>query len=445
MDGKMFAGVASGLGAYFSIDPIFFRILFVVLTFTGGVGILLYAALWIMLPSSVGGESIGQAALRRPNARTWIGLVLVLIAVAVLSGSLGVEHPGVIWGVVLIVLGVFLLRKEPPAPTGPGGPPAPPADQFGQGPAGAAPAGSPPAAWGGGPAAAGWGPSSPAGGATARPAAEAPAGGIATRSWDEPGGTAARPWGEPPPGRWVARRNRSNLGWVTLAVAFLAVGVAAFLDNVGRVELTIGRVLALFLTVLGIGLVVGAVRHQRSVLLILLGVVLIPVVMLASVLDVPLRGGFGTRTVQPRAVADVQDRYEVAGGELVLDLTDVPFGKEPTDLHARVGMGRLAVYLPVDAPVAATGKAGVGGIDLLGRQEGGVQVSMRNSASGSERIGRITLDLETGYGVIEVKRGEPPAWEHGFDARYRGWERGGDEAPPAPPAPVAEPTIEEER
>jgi len=447
MDGKMFAGVASGLGAYFSIDPIFFRILFVVLTFTGGVGILLYAALWIMLPSSVGGESIGQAALRRPNARTWIGLVLVLIAVSVLSAELGIEHPGVIWGVVLIVLGVFLLRKEPSAPTGPGGTPALPAglDAGGQGPAGAAAA--PPAGWGGGPAAAGWGPPPPAGGA-AGPTGAAPAGGVATRSWEEPapGGSAARSWGEPPPGGWVARRSRSNLGWVTLAVAFLAVGVAAFLDNVGQVELTIGRVLALFLTVIGVGLVVGAVRHERSVFLILLGVVLIPVVMLASVLDVPLRGGIGTRTVQPRAVADIQDQYEVAGGELVLDLTDVPFGKEPTRLHARVGMGRLAVYLPMDAPVEVTGKAGIGGVDLLGREESGLQVNMRNSAAGSERIGRITLDLETGYGVIAVKRGEPPAWEHGFDARYRGWEWGGD-APPAPatPALVSTPTIEEER
>jgi phage shock protein PspC (stress-responsive transcriptional regulator)/predicted membrane protein len=435
MDGKMFAGVASGLGAYFSIDPIFFRILFVVLTFTGGVGILLYAALWIMLPPAEGGESIGQAALRRPNARTWIGLVLVLIAVAVLSAELGIEHPGVIWGVVLIVLGVFLLRKDPQVPVGPGGTPAPDAGQLagGPGPTGGAPAG-PPAAWGGGPAA--------AGGATARPAGEAPAGGVATRTWAEPPSASgsARPWGEPPPGGWVASRGRSNLGWVTLAIAFLAVGVAAFLDNVGAVDLTIGRVVALFLTVIGVGLIVGAVRHERSVFLILLGVVLIPVVMLASVLDVPLRGGIGTRTVQPRAVADLQDRYELAAGELVLDLTDVPFGEGPTRVEARVGIGRLAVYVPMDAPVDVTGRSGLGAVDLFGRDESGLQVSMHKSTAGSERIGRITLDLETGYGVVEVKRGEPPLWEHGFDTRYRG---GGDEVPPA--AEVAQPAIEEGR
>src|SRR5206468_6217626 len=101
-----------------------------------------------------------------------------------------------------------------------------------------------------------------------------PAGVATTQAWGAQG--------------WTARRSRSNLGWVTLAVAFVAVGVAAVLNNVGVVELTIGRILALFLTVIGVGLVVGAVLHQRSILLVVLGVLLIPVVMAASVLDVPL-------------------------------------------------------------------------------------------------------------------------------------------------------------
>src|SRR6266536_2526841 len=90
MDRRVFAGVASGLGDYFNVDPVVFRVAFVVLSFTGGVGLLLYVALWIMVPPAGAGESIGQAALRRPNARTWIGIGLVLIAVLVLGGELGV-------------------------------------------------------------------------------------------------------------------------------------------------------------------------------------------------------------------------------------------------------------------------------------------------------------------------------------------------------------------
>src|ERR671921_823822 len=39
---KLIGGVAGGLGRYFGIDPILFRIAFVVLTFAGGVGALAY-------------------------------------------------------------------------------------------------------------------------------------------------------------------------------------------------------------------------------------------------------------------------------------------------------------------------------------------------------------------------------------------------------------------
>lgn len=48
----MIAGVASGLAAYFKVDPILFRLLFVVLVFSGGAGILLYVLLWLLVPEA---------------------------------------------------------------------------------------------------------------------------------------------------------------------------------------------------------------------------------------------------------------------------------------------------------------------------------------------------------------------------------------------------------
>lgn len=51
-DGAYVAGVASGLGAYFTIDPIFFRILFVILTFFYGLGLLLYVLFWLLVPEA---------------------------------------------------------------------------------------------------------------------------------------------------------------------------------------------------------------------------------------------------------------------------------------------------------------------------------------------------------------------------------------------------------
>src|SRR6185503_20377969 len=47
---RLIAGVAGGLGRYFRVDPIFFRIGFVALAFFGGVGFILYGALWLLVP-----------------------------------------------------------------------------------------------------------------------------------------------------------------------------------------------------------------------------------------------------------------------------------------------------------------------------------------------------------------------------------------------------------
>ncbi len=45
-------GVAAGLGAYFDIDPLWFRLAFIALIFLHGLGILVYAILWIVVPKA---------------------------------------------------------------------------------------------------------------------------------------------------------------------------------------------------------------------------------------------------------------------------------------------------------------------------------------------------------------------------------------------------------
>ena len=51
-DNSHIAGVAAGLGTYFKLDPIFIRIAFLLMIFTGGVGVILYIALWILIPEA---------------------------------------------------------------------------------------------------------------------------------------------------------------------------------------------------------------------------------------------------------------------------------------------------------------------------------------------------------------------------------------------------------
>ena len=54
---RKIAGVCGGLGDYFAIDPVFFRVGFVVLAFTCGIGIILYLALWLLVPRAATPDS----------------------------------------------------------------------------------------------------------------------------------------------------------------------------------------------------------------------------------------------------------------------------------------------------------------------------------------------------------------------------------------------------
>lgn len=52
VDNKMFSGVCAGLGRQFGISVTALRIAFVIAAFLGGWGILIYLALWVIMPPS---------------------------------------------------------------------------------------------------------------------------------------------------------------------------------------------------------------------------------------------------------------------------------------------------------------------------------------------------------------------------------------------------------
>ncbi len=47
---RILGGVCAGMGDYFGIDPVLVRLLFVLLTFAGGAGIVLYLVAWLITP-----------------------------------------------------------------------------------------------------------------------------------------------------------------------------------------------------------------------------------------------------------------------------------------------------------------------------------------------------------------------------------------------------------
>jgi phage shock protein C len=63
-DGRIVAGVCSGLAEYFGIDANLIRVIVAVLTvFTGGVGALAYLAAWVVIPEE--GEKVVNKNRRR--------------------------------------------------------------------------------------------------------------------------------------------------------------------------------------------------------------------------------------------------------------------------------------------------------------------------------------------------------------------------------------------
>src|ERR1700722_19273282 len=76
---KMIAGVCTGLGRHLDVDPVVFRVLFAVLTFFGGLGILAYVACWLLIPAN--GESTSEAhrLLTGPNVYVAAGAAALMV------------------------------------------------------------------------------------------------------------------------------------------------------------------------------------------------------------------------------------------------------------------------------------------------------------------------------------------------------------------------------
>ena len=127
---RMVAGVAGGLGRYFSVDPVIIRIGFAVSVFFGGLGALAYLALALFVPAD---PADGEESLAPVQRSRWLGIAAAVAVVVIAfsaAGSLFFWDGGWIgwdgpWGLlVLVALGAvayaILRDREPGAPLGPG-------------------------------------------------------------------------------------------------------------------------------------------------------------------------------------------------------------------------------------------------------------------------------------------------------------------------------------
>ncbi len=135
---RMLGGVCGGLGRYLGIDSNIVRLFFVLFTLTGGFGVLLYLALWLILPvddetiegsgQPFGPADIGDRArgmgtdLRQamhnsnPNAAKILGIGLVVVGVVYLLQSLNIPwlrwlRTDIFWPALLILAGAALVFR----------------------------------------------------------------------------------------------------------------------------------------------------------------------------------------------------------------------------------------------------------------------------------------------------------------------------------------------
>ncbi len=357
-DDKVLGGLSAGLGRYFGIDPVVFRIAFVVLTLAGGSGVLLYLVGWLMIPDDAGGNALkrfGGERHQKLAAAVLAGAGLLILLDNVFGGDDDIPL-----GLVLVGLGGLYLWSrhkddagaDPLPPPDHPYPPAPPPPPF-----------------------------------TPAPSDAAPTLELA------PAGVGAAPAPK-------ARKPHSALVPVTFSLLAVLAGAATLFG----LSLTTGLALALLLT--GGALIVGAWRG-RARWLIPVGLVLSVALAGASLIDVPITGGAGEVGFRPLTVEEIRTPYRLGAGELVVDLGAIDFDGRDVTVVASVAAGHVDIIVPAGVTVDVDAHVGAGNLMLFGRESDGLDIGRQVLERGDEGAGRLTVRAKAGVGLVEVRRASP--------------------------------------
>ncbi len=119
---RMWAGVAGGLAEYFDVDPALMRLLWVAAAIvTGGLAVLVYLALWIVMPregqveNGAGGpHALADGESERGEARRAAGIVLVVLGLLIFAQQAGLFRVNwsLLWPLLLVAIGVALLLRR---------------------------------------------------------------------------------------------------------------------------------------------------------------------------------------------------------------------------------------------------------------------------------------------------------------------------------------------
>ena len=354
----MVAGVAAGIADRVGVDRWVIRLAFVVLSFGGGSGILLYIAAWLLMPEEGQFESVGQRWANQANStRPWIGVVFVLIAAAILFSNFPFFDGGLLFPTALLVIGILLYRGDLPGIN--------------------------------------WKPS-PRPDMTANPTNTETTQAMTT-NYESP--SITQPIA---PVVVKPRKPPSPLGQITIGMTIIALGLLAAIDRVATsIDADPRHYFALAVVTLGLGVLVGT-YFGRARWLIPFGLLLVPVMVGTSIADA-FDGTWETpQIVRPTDFVGLAGTYERGAGELVIDLTDLPWSGQTITLNAEVGVGELELWVPEGVAVEARGEVGIGEFSTVTGAQGGFGIDRTYNVAGSG-LGTVVANLEVGIGRIAVE------------------------------------------
>ncbi len=386
---RWIGGVAGGLARHFDVDPVIVRVAFVVLALFGGSGVLLYGALWLLLPED-GAESavIKLDDRSRGIALVGVGVLASLALLGTWSDARWISWPLAV--VALVVLLVASSRERRPSGHPPGYPTPPP---------GSPAAAPPPPAYAG--------PTFSGAPMTTTPTTDAPAGVQAATGTavlpppppSPPSGTGWNPQPPPPPTR-DPRRRGPLLVWFTLALMALGVGVLGMVDVAGS-DIPASAYPALATSIAAVMLLVGAF-YGRAGGIILLGLVSATVLAGTTIGE---RIETDQTLVRPTVAGEVSGTYSQAAGELIYDFSDV---RDLRELDGRTitleqGAGRVEVIVPQGLDVVTTTSIGAGSARVFDTSRDGLGIDFTTRRDVADEVATVNLDVQVGFGEVVVR------------------------------------------
>ncbi|MGW0774423.1 PspC domain-containing protein [Streptomyces sp. NPDC002835] len=123
-DGRMLGGVARGLAGHLGLPVVWVRLVFLGLFLADGLGAVLYAVFWIVVPLGVGGRTPeprsvfettpdGRRRLRKPDKGQLFAMLALLFGAAVFIGNVDMRGSNrYVWPTLLIGAGVVLVWRQ---------------------------------------------------------------------------------------------------------------------------------------------------------------------------------------------------------------------------------------------------------------------------------------------------------------------------------------------